>query len=245
MSLLQRSAQIYPLLEHQALRQLFTSGEFTFVEESRDRSWHGIYTCPLLRCLNFLDFKFCTFDSVKRSKQRPLVHVCRDKQGIDSSLLSPPSPHYVANVENLPGFRAGMQTHLKILRSFVKLNHSGALGTWMPIASWNILDYLRAGRWLFFGATQDGAAHSILRASRSRRDSLHAVPRMSARPAGSSEASRDRRGDSNWLLCWMPHSLCGGWMALGLFQQSNNLKWWLVHFGRELCEMESQFLVFQ
>lgn len=120
MSLLQRSAQIYPLLEHQALRQLFTSGEFTFVEESRGRSWHNIYTYPLLRCLNFLDFKFPTFDSVTHSKQRPLVQVCRDKQGIDSPLLSPPSQHYAANVEKLPGFRAGMQTQLKILRSLPK-----------------------------------------------------------------------------------------------------------------------------
>lgn len=82
----------------------------------------------------------------------------------------------------------------------------------------------------FFGATEDGAAYSILHAasgtSRSRRDSLHslhAVPRVSVRPAGSLEANRDCRGDSNWLLCWMPHSLRGGWMALGLFQQSNNL----------------------
>lgn len=120
MSLLQRSAQIYPLLEHQALCQLFTSGEFTFVEESRGRSWHNIYTYPLLRCLNFLDFKFPTFDSVTHSKQRPLVQVCRDKQGIDSPLLSPPSQHYAANVEKLPGFRAGMQTQLKILRSLPK-----------------------------------------------------------------------------------------------------------------------------
>lgn len=111
MSLLQRSTWIYLLLEHQALCQLFTSGGFTFVEESRDRASHDIYSYPLLRCLNFLDFKFCTFDSVPHSKQRPLVQVCREKQGIDSPLLSPPSKkpagltyilgniNYAANVE--------------------------------------------------------------------------------------------------------------------------------------------------
>lgn len=93
---------------------------FTFMEESRDKSWHNIYTYPLLRCSNFHDFKFCTFDSVTHPKQRTLVQVCREKQGIDSPLLSPPSQHYAANVEKLPGLRAGIQTQLKILRSLPK-----------------------------------------------------------------------------------------------------------------------------
>lgn len=98
----------------------FYIGGFMFMEESRDKSWHNIYIYPLLRCSNFHDFKSCTFDFVTHPKQRPLVQVSKEKQGIDSPLLSPPLQHYAANVEKLPGFRAGIQTQLKILRSLPK-----------------------------------------------------------------------------------------------------------------------------
>jgi len=69
--------EIYLLLEPQALCQLFTSGNFTFMKESRGRSWHGIYTCSLLRCLNFLDFNFHAFDSATHWKQTLRPMPCR------------------------------------------------------------------------------------------------------------------------------------------------------------------------
>lgn len=56
----------------------------------------------------------------QRGSGGALVQVCGDKQGGETPLLSPPSWQCAANVKNLPGFRAGMQTRLKILESVPK-----------------------------------------------------------------------------------------------------------------------------
>lgn len=67
------------------------------------------------------------------------------------------------------------------------------------------------------------ASFYVSGASWSCSNSLYTVPRKTVRPAGFLEGNRDWWGDSDRLLCRMPHSLCGGWAPLRLLQQSDNL----------------------
>lgn len=96
----------------------------------------------------------------------------------------------------------------------------------MLIASWNILEHLRAVGCHFcvlYKMSQLTASFYVIGASWSCSNFLYAVPRKTVRPAGFLEGNRDWWGDSDWLLCRMPHSLCGGWVTLRLCQQRDYL----------------------